>query len=279
MKQDINKLRDESPVDELFARRLARHSVKPDPAAWERLQTRLAGDSAPRIVVFWQNPAVVRYAAAACVTLLLLAGGWWFLRPLDEILIVHNQRVTQPEKREQLPKTVPTTDRPLPPMTRQTQPMIARNARTLPSSNPAGQAVANAKRAEPKPARSNALPNQQPGEQLAQTEIKPLTISSVTVPKPTEKPITGRVLVVTIAEPDALIEARQAANWSESAEKIIVMADRANPTATDSNLSAQRRRGNRGVGATVASTDDQSLLNLAYRAIKNKVTTNKSLKQ
>ena len=93
MKQDTNNPPSASPVDDLFARRLGQHSVVPDKAVWGRLQSKMAGKQEVRVLAFWQNPVLHRYAAAACVSALLLAGGWLLLRPTAGTTTRQNQMV------------------------------------------------------------------------------------------------------------------------------------------------------------------------------------------
>ncbi|MFC5410579.1 hypothetical protein ACFPMF_14745 [Larkinella bovis] len=58
------------PIDDLFARQLRDHAVKPQHASWEGLQRRMAANEQR------QSPVVWWYAAAASVAVVLL-GAWW----------------------------------------------------------------------------------------------------------------------------------------------------------------------------------------------------------
>ncbi len=259
MKQDINNPSSRSPVDELFARRLGQHSVVPDKAGWKNLQARMAaGSQKPRVVAFWQSPTVYRYAAAACLAALLLTGSWLWLRPAPEPLVAKNQRVIWPGKSTQ-------SAMPVPPITQKPEPILARQAETpnMPKLDKPG--LAEAKPHKTSPVQEIITTAAQVDVQLTRIDTKPTTTPAVAAPA---EVLTGRVLVVTIPEPDALIEARQAANWSDSAGKAPVVRVAAKP-ATRKGLLQQLRRVSDSID--VASNDEQGLVNKAYLIIKNKL--------
>ena len=284
MKQDTNNQPDKSPVDDLFARRLGQHSIAPDKAGWEKLQAKMTGKPEARVVVFWRNPTVHRYAAAACVSALLLTGGWLLLRPTDDVSTRQNQMATTATGQK----------------TRQTNAIKGRRGN-------ADNRVANQQIAAQEPANQQSMSQQsvtssvskrtekladqtkwganQSGQaakpvdqyaddQVVKIETTPTSISLITVPT---KPVAEQVLIVTIAEPDALIEARQAANWSESAEKTLAV-DVVQKPAKSGKFLQQVARVRNGNGIELAGDADQGLLSRAFQTIKNK-TNNKSLKQ
>jgi hypothetical protein len=283
MKQTTNNPPDKSPVDDLFARRLGQHSIVPDKAAWERLQSKMAGQPEARVLAFWQNPMVHRYAAAACVSALLLVGGWLLLRPTDGTITRQNQIATagtsQKTAKANITKKGQSNlenrikDQRIAVQRSENQGLVQQPA-TSSVSKFAEKMIAQTRRSEKQLIPTPKPVNQRPGSQLAKTETLPTEISPITIPA---KPVAEQVLIVTIAEPDALIEARQAANWSESAEKTLVVDVSAQPTRNNS-LFQQLKRVREGNGLELAGNDDQSLLSRAYQTIKKK-TNNKSLKQ
>jgi hypothetical protein len=305
MNPDMNTPPKKSPVDELFARRLQAHRVSPDPATWQRLQTRLrAGTTPPRTLGVWQQPAV-RYAAAACVLLLLLAGGRYLLHPETE-QIANSQPTTNLKpagerlaggrsdgRRAKATGGEKNTNNrraaTLFPANESTGRIIGHpDGMTRPSGNPAGMTDRVSARSVEKKRRVN-LSNQSPdlgrpdvlarqnpasrptppnpGETLAQTKNKPLLVSEL--PK-TGPGSAGRVLIVTMAEPDALVEARKTANWSDSAAKTLTLD--LTPLANGGKRPGLAPPGNPADRADMAAADERGLVNNAYRIIRNKLS-------
>jgi hypothetical protein len=299
MKQDTNNPPEESPVDALFARRLGQHSIAPPKAGWERLQARVSGQPETRVLLFWQNPVTYRYAAAACVMALLLAGGWLLLGPRSSALMPENELATSvknknrangfTKKQPRQQQTQPINQAEELAQKQMPQPTLGvLNQKQKPIYPNANGALTVRKTTQQKPGTQLAIINQAEQNaaktelkfdepkpiQLAKTEIRPSSASAIS---PQTKLVSEQVLVVTIAEPDALIEARQAANWSESAEKTLVVEVAKQPTK-GRKLLDQLKRVRDGEGLELAGNDDQSLLSRAFQTIKNK-TNNKPIKQ
>ncbi len=257
-----------SPVDDLFARRLQQHSVTPDPAGWQRLQDRIAAkQTGPVALAFWQRPVVMRYAAAACVVAVLLLGVWWFGPTNAPQIATRKPALLQQQTQHEQPSAVPQWVH-LP-----TQ-MVTQNSRSLPMQKQVKASLAYQQQPSKKPLLTPPIAGAQPVAQLAQTTPPPPPSSTATT---TPTPRSEQVLVVTIAEPNMLIEARQAANWSESPEKMIVLKAAPNP-AKDSSRLAERSRIEAGKRMDLADNDEQSLVLKAYQVIRNKFTK-KTLKQ
>lgn len=283
MKQDTNNQPDKSPVDDLFARRLGQHSVAPDKAGWERLQAKMAGKKEARVLVFWQNPTVYRYAAAACVSALLLAGGWLLLRSADGVKTSQNQIATTKtgQKTREINATKNGRDNTGNRVADQqimqqsvNQQLVVDKPATAFIPKLTEKMVAQTKRGVNQAIHVTKPVDQGSDDLVIQTETTPISISPITVPA---KPVAEQILIVTIAEPDALIEARQAANWSESAEKTLVVDVSPKPTK-GRRILQQVVRVRNGEGVELAGDADQGLLSRAFQTIKNKVN-NKSLKQ
>lgn len=286
MKQDTNNPQDKSSVDDLFARRLGQHSIAPDKAGWERLQSKMAGKPEARVLTFWQNPTLHRYAVAACVSALLLAGGWgWLLlRSADGVMTRQNQVATTKtgQKTEQIgikegrqrSSNDRIADQQIVERLVESQRVSARKSKAISTPELAEKMIAQTKRSASQPVRAIKPVERHPDSQLAETGAIPIAINPITAPT---KPVAEQVLIVTIAEPDALIEARQAANWSESAEKTLIVDVSPKPTK-GRRILQQVVRVRNGAGLELAGNDDQSLLSRAFQTIKNK-TNNKPLKQ
>ncbi len=291
MKQDTNSPPVKLPVDDLFARRLGQHSIAPDKAGWERLQAKMAGQPEAPVLAFWRNPIVYRYAAVACVSALLLAGGWWLQRSTDGVNTPRNQVAASGNRKNSgavvnhrnKPQSRQPTEQLAVQQSQQSilpQQEIRPNVRAAAKNEPvAVQRLTEIRIAQTKELRNQSMPKQpeigqKPATQLAKIETMPTAISPISV---SPKPVAEQVLIVTIAEPDALIEARQAANWSESAERTLVV-DVAQKPVKSGKFLQQVARVRNGEGLELAGDADQSLLSRAFQTIKNKAN-NKSLKQ
>ncbi len=284
MKQDINNPPAKSPVDDLFAHWLRQHRIAPDKAGWERLQAKMTKKQEPSVLTFWQNPAVYRYAAAACVSALLLAGGWLLLRPDDGVATRQNpvaasqtsQKAGQANSmrngRSNLGNRI--ADQQLTQQQPVSQQPVVQQPATVSLPEQPEKMVAQTKRAANRPTYAIDPIGQDPDGQVTKNETVPTPISQTSVPT---KPVAEQVLIVTIAEPDALIEARQAANWSESVEKTLVVDVAQKPTK-GRRILQQVARVRNGDGIELAGDADQGLLSRAFQTIKNKAN-NKPLKQ
>lgn len=251
----------------------------------------MAGQPEAPVLAFWRNPIVYRYAAVACVSALLLAGGWWLQRSTDGVNTPRNQVAASGNRKNSgavvnhrnKPQSRQPTEQLAVQQSQQSilpQQEIRPNVRAAAKNEPvAVQRLTEIRIAQTKELRNQSMPKQpeigqKPATQLAKIETMPTAISPISV---SPKPVAEQVLIVTIAEPDALIEARQAANWSESAERTLVV-DVAQKPVKSGKFLQQVARVRNGEGLELAGDADQSLLSRAFQTIKNKAN-NKSLKQ
>ncbi|WP_461115649.1 hypothetical protein [Spirosoma jeollabukense] len=308
MKKPIEKL----PIDELFARKLGNMSLPPKADGFERLQARMGQGKPEAKIVFWQNPSVQRYmATAACLILVCLFG--WLYWPAGEETVsddaqmavnksvvpkqvpIQNQKekvqliesegpgVKAPDLLEQKAKVEQVakadkpsvnksdTDRPI----KQSQKAAKSNLRNVaPVANE--PVLAQIKSVEKKPEPTTS-PSVNPttvtvatSEQLAENK---------TVPKPA--PAAERVLVVTIAEPEALVAARQAVVASIEEKSTVAVADKPAKEAKGNSLWQQVKRIKQGEVLARGDNNDNesSLLGRAYSGLKHSLEKDKSAKQ
>ncbi|WP_144051808.1 hypothetical protein [Fibrisoma limi] len=261
-------------------------SLTPGNDAWEALQERL-GQKKQRVVI-WRNPVLYRYAAAAACLILVALFGWLYW-PAETNMQVQHQQVAvstqkpvqstkkqESEKSEQPEQNLPST---------QTNAQTERPVEQLADvRKPGRSANFNKSKASVTSSPNDNLEKVQRSEEpiIAKSEPvkapveQPTTVSSepvVAAAKPA--PTADRVLVVTIAEPDALIAARQAAQETE--EKVVVMNPEETKRKGVKKLLDQLQRVKQGEVAVAKRDNEQgTLLGWAYRGIKQSFEKDKS---
>lgn len=280
----MRKHTEKPPIDDLFARKLGNMSLAPGNDAWEALQERL-GQKKQR-VVFWRNPVLYRYAAAAACLILVALFGWLYW-PAGTGTQINNQQVAA------------NAQKPVQPTNTQKSERNEQPEQNLPPTHTGGQTeqpveqLANVR----KPGRSTDVSkksgssNENDNLEKIQRSEEPVIAKSEPVKVPTEQPATvsnepvvatakpaptaERVLVVTIAEPDALIAARQAAQETE--EKVVVMNPEETKRKGFKKLLDQIQRVKQGEVAVAKDENEQgTLLGWAYRGIKQSFEKDKS---
>jgi hypothetical protein len=296
----MKKHADKQPVDDLFARKLENMSLPPSSDGFARLQARMSGRQPEVRTVFWRNPAVQPYIAiAACVLLCLF--GWLYLWPgtttSDKTAVavnksaklpVPNQRAGQSNTQggEQVAKAQPVL--PL----NNTEPRTT----SLPLSSPSKSASDNQHLARLDQSSTKSKPESQSlpavgsathTEQVAEVDLKASPAESIPekqvatyLSKPA--PVAERVLIVTIAEPEAMVAARQAVTSPTIDKVIVAAASKPEPEAkSTATIWQQVKRLKQGeVFARKESGDDErGLIGRAYSGLKQTLDKDKSVKQ
>lgn len=308
----MKKHTEKPPIDELFARRLGNMSITPSPDGFERLQARMGKAKPEAKIVFWQNPVMQRYmAAAACLVLVSLFG--WLYWPSGngadstQTQIATNQRVpsgspsekTVPVVTDQQPQTNETLAKGTDARVLDTTPadqvatVNTSPGQTLPTMNPQKRSEEQTKPTE-RPA-IDAMPTvaqTKPMETKVQPEIV-APVAPVNSPKavteqladskPSTKPALAqeRVLEVTIAEPEALVAARQVAKTAVEAKAIAAQTDKPEKETKAGNLWQQVKRIKSGevfARQDKFGDDEGGLLGRAYSGLKHSLEKDKSEK-
>jgi hypothetical protein len=309
----MKKHTEKPPIDELFARRLGNMSITPSADGFERLQARMGKAQPEARIVFWRNPVMQRYmAAAACLVLVSLFG--WLYWPSGsntesgQTQIATNQRVpsgppsekTVPGANDRQPQTNQTSEKGTDAKMFETTPAdqvaaVNTNPRqTLPTMNPQKRSVEQTKSTEIQPdiAAMPTVAQTKPVQIKTQTEIvAPVTpvnpLKAVTEQladnKPTTKPspVQERVLEVTIAEPEALVAARQAAKTAVETKAMVAQTDKPEKETKAGSLWQQVKRIKNGevfARQDKFGDDEGGLLGRAYSGLKHSLEKDKSEK-
>lgn len=296
----MKKPTNEPPIDDLFARKLGNASLPPSPDGFARLQSRLGQRGPEARLVFWRNPAVYGYAAAAaCLLLVFLFGARYGSGP-DKVPgegpVAVNQ-VTRPSAQ----KPAPTTDSaaadahlnansPTPDITIPNPDQLAaldKATKTTESKpkvygNPAAQMDRPAVKAIPAPDNEPVLARSKNDTKEAVPPVSTSAVGALAQNAPKPAPPAERVLIVTIAEPAALVAARQAVANAEP-EPAVARADQPDKNDQPTNLTKfwrQVKRVKRGeVFARQDSNDERGLLNRAYSGLKQSFEKDKPARQ
>ncbi|MBD2699686.1 hypothetical protein IC229_03490 [Spirosoma sp. BT702] len=300
----MKKHTEKQPIDDLFARKLGDMSLRPSADGFERLQARMGQQTAETRLVFWRNPAMQRYVSAAACLVLVCTLGWRYWPNSDKAIsggpnvAVNKSQTTRP-KNPVNPATEVLTKQSSSDDATSAQPATLANEQTqLVAKTPSKRSklttqpiheqksVGAPERSEPvlakiestqsHPTIENARPN------VAQ--IDPMNSGQIASPERTVKPIAAseRVLVVTIAEPEALAAARQDVK-EVNAEKSIADTDQ-NPekSAKTGGLWNQVKRFKEGeifARRDNQPSEDRGLLSRAYTGLKHSLEKDKSTKQ
>lgn len=227
----MKKHTEKPQIDELFARKLGNTSLRPRSDGFARLQARMDQNKPEPRMVFWRNPAMQRYMAAAACLLLVCLFGWLYWPSTGATEQSRNQLATNQSVEPTLKKPVQkgisrqqdgqrpdvSEEESLAPDVNTNQVAITDNSekssdtnyrkasRVSVQENPvrSSQSVPVA----PMLAQERPLENKAKVEPASPTYIAPITqvpTEQVADAKPVAKPspVTERVLVVTIAEPE-----------------------------------------------------------------------------
>lgn len=300
---------DKQPLDELFARKLENMSLPPSPDGFARLQARMGKGTIEQKIVFWREPAIQRYMAiAACLLVVCLFGWLYMANEADSVskgdVVAVNP--TTPGTKNGQPEAQaahkPADNGAVTPTAPEgvTPNLASEKAAELVAveinKEKAGGAKATDQRvALEKPAIDKAkkqplkMPVQEmvkPAEQIARIEVSPVmaepvidkpVIAAVNKPVPTAE----RVLVVTIAEPEALVAARRTVKASAQDETVADADAKSDKEAKAGSLWSQVKRLKQGeiFARKDEGEDDRGLLGRAYSGLKHSLDKDKSIKQ
>ncbi len=311
MKNRIEK----PPIDELFARKLENMTLPPRPDGLARLQARM-GQRSETPVVFWHNPTVQRGMALAACVLLVCGLGWQYLRhtaPLNKVAVAVNKPVGLPGRPRigQLQPDQPNSSRHVDVAT--SQPSLARQktgsvdskspdvSLNAPNETVNGKStndnrqIANADRTM----HLNAQPHQpmpvilpiKTGELAKKETLDPLQKmenasampeKQITVASNKPMPAAERVLVVTIAEPEALIAARQLTEKAIARTNPAMAAENGPKETKAASLWQQMKRVKQGdifARKEPDLADERGLISRAYSELKQTFDKDKTIKQ
>jgi hypothetical protein len=313
----MKKQSEKQPVDDLFARKLGNMSLPPSPDGFARLQARMGQSKQETKLVFWRNPEMQRYmAAAACLLLVCLFG--WLYWPSSDKSPIHGVRIATNQSGKSASKeNIPTQKQVdqgksvdnesidneaipvIPDQDVATEQLAHENK--APNINKMNSSLADRTVDNHKPIRKSmpfstnepvfaqtSPPNTKAKPEVVKQEIIQPNLQSTTEQvaetKPIVKPVPAaeRVLVVTIAEPEALVAARQAAITAVEEKSIVASADKPEKEAKTGGLWQQVKRIKQGevfARQDSPNDDERGLLGRAYNGLKHSLDKDKSAKQ
>ncbi|QJW91845.1 hypothetical protein HNV11_21905 [Spirosoma taeanense] len=254
-------------------------------------------------VVFWRNLAIHRYMAiAACLVVVCLFG--WLYWPSTNTALPGNSQVAgakgpaglsnKDDGRSSKQEVVASA--------KETRISAGEQARSLPvdQGTEGGQLARAEKPAMTKSARSWRQPSAKPvfaldEAALAQTKVVETRANPAGIPadlgKPTATPAqeqlaskpgpsSERVLIVTIAEPEALVAARQAAKMAVEEKMVAAVDNKPEKESRAGTIWQQVKRIKQGeILARHDNDDDRGLLGRAYNGLKHSLDKDKPTKQ
>lgn len=303
----MKKHTEKQPIDDLFARKLGNMSLPPSPNGFERLQARMGQGKPEAGVVFWRNPAMQRYMAAAACLLLVSLFGWLYwptsVQKPNGSLVATNQKVlpnsraiTQKQVKQQA--QTPAPDAATPDFLSQETPanQVAQVEKTSiknddnrhvveqsSKTNKAALKILPSTSNEPvltqiKPVEGKNIPEVMSPDVV--TPSNPVVADNQTISKPA--PPAERGLVVTIAEPELLVAARQAAKASVEDKAVVAVNGKPERDAKEGGLWQQVKRIKQGevfARRDNPDNDERGLLGRAYSGLKQSFEKDKPAKQ
>ena len=304
----MEKHNEKQPVDDLFARKLKNMTLPPSPDGFTRLQARMGRGEPEGRVIFWRNPVVLQYMAVAACLLMICLFGWLYLSaetPLSGAATVSvNKPIGSPEK--QHPRKQPNLDLKVGVTAtgsipdRKTPASADSEAIDLPFAERERVAVGKSINDNRRAARTDRTTRRvettfhdtppavpiTPTERVAGTEANTLPVepkSENQVAAVTNKPasVAERVLIVTIAEPKALLAARQVVESPSGEQGIVAVDDRPEKENKAANLWQQVKRMKQGevFARKDVNDDERGLISRAYSGLKQTLDKDKSVKQ
>ncbi|QKZ11470.1 hypothetical protein [Spirosoma sp. KUDC1026] len=283
------------PVDELFARKLANLSLPPDERAFNRLQARMAQQRQPEKVVFWHTPTFQRSVAAAACIVLVATLGWYAQSTNQDRHAAVNTQKTIARHIQQVRPVEQEKPEVSEAVAQQTAPDVQFTKPVPKLNQEIGEPVISKERiievatiSKPKASKSQvSLTKEKTGpapnvierkseEQVASVILTPAKDDET--PKPAAS--APRTLVVTIAEPDVLVAAKQTAQ--EADQKVVSVNQNTSETGAGKfwRRIQQIRTGETAVAnAAVGDNDEKGLLDRAYSEIKHSFQKNKPARQ
>ncbi|QIP17586.1 hypothetical protein G8759_35560 [Spirosoma aureum] len=311
----MKKHTEKPPIDDLFARKLGNMSLSPGSDGFARLQARLGQQKPEAKVVFWRNPAVYGYTAAAACLLLVCLFGWLYwpsgnATKVGGAEVATNKPVKERKNRQSMPVKAGHSEKAMPNATVEEPSTIDKVSQSTDTEQHFAAHSVKSSSVE-KAQSSRKVMSDKVDAEIAKTatnesvlaQVKPVdnkakeenvTISSVASAQPTltDQPVIAAVktvptsergLVVTIAEPEALVAAREAAKSAieEKAKAVVATNDKPEKENKAGHLWQQVKRFKQGeVFARGDNGDNESgLLGRAYSGLKHSIEKDKSAKQ
>jgi hypothetical protein len=285
----MNEPTKKQPVDELFARKLANLSVSPDERGFTRLQARMNQRTQPEKVVFWRTPTFQRSIAAAACLALIGTLGWYAqsttsqnpVGDAQQAMASRNQSV-RPAETVKLDANESVAQQVVPqaqiekPISKGKVELRATATTKRPAGELAAVTISKNNRNKTKPTANNSVIERKNAEQqIASVTPAPSNENTTTVPVTT----APRTLVVTIAEPDVLVAAKQTAQ--EADQKLVVVSK--NTTETGAGKLWRKiqhiRTGETALADAPVDEDEKGLLDRAYGQLKHSFQKNKPARQ
>ncbi len=301
---------EKQPIDDLFARKIGNMSLPPSADGFERLQARM-GQQKPEVrLIFWHNPTVQQYMAAAACLLLVCLFGWLYWpsggaveqsqMATNQQEVAHPKKSVQPQIKQRQNETKPNVETPNSLDQDIYSEQIAVSAKSVEKDKRNNGSASRS--TESDKAINKTVPTETNKPVLAQTKPieTPTTadtpalntlqgVSRATVEQLAENkaitksiPVAERVLVVTIAEPESLIAARQTAKASVEDKAVVTQNEKSEKETKVSGLWQQVKRIKQGdvfARQDDMSNDDRGLLGRAYNGLKHSFDKDKSAKQ
>ena len=293
---------DKHQLDDLFARKLGNAVLPTNADGYARLQARMgqSQDEKKPGFVIWRNPNMPRALAIAACLLLVCLFGWLYLstnanQPIQgpQVATTQSNRpaINVPETPQDKATNAPTVDRSdesAPATSNQPAEQIAaivsktnKQDRITSQSSALRQVVKSTTVAiQPDALAQNQPTNQKSADALPLKTLGKGTTAPTTDPVAAIKPVsTQRTLVVTIAEPERLVAARQAVKM-EVMETALASASKPEQAAKP-GFWEQIRRVKEGEGLIRSddTNDERGLLNRAFSSLKNSIEKDKTARQ
>ncbi|MCK8492131.1 hypothetical protein M0L20_09755 [Spirosoma sp. RP8] len=299
------------PIDDLFARKLGNMSLPPSSDGFERLQARLGQTTEKPKVVFWRNPDSYRYMAAAACLLLVCLFGWLYWPSGDPAQTdrnsvasnkrIENHKLEQPSSTRmggsQESRQAEKADNPVIDETAATDQLAQASSPTkgrkgIRNDNREVNTANAPVELTRKLTGGSVAAQTTPGKPSDKIDSERLATNSAASSQPTSSdqpivaavkpaPATERVLIVTIAEPEALVAARQAAKTAIEEKTALAANDKSEKENKSPNIWQQVKRFKQGDVFARGDKDDSEsgLLGKAYSGIKHSFEKDKAVKQ
>lgn len=292
---------EKQPIDDLFARKLKDISLPVRSDGLARLQARMGQPKAETRVVFWRDPTVQRFMAIAACLVLICLFGWLYLSSETPVstrgdAVATNKNAATPARDSMKneagdkPLIASTKPAPTPEASKQTNSKLAEKSdqSVIRIQEKLDQRVARRDLGMPEPGKGLSEPTILSSEKdlkpIAKADDKPV-LPEATVEKVAtiQKPAVAaeRVLVVTIAEPEALVAARRTAKVPAADDSVDSMDGRPEKETKMATLWQQVKRIKQGeiFARKDAGEEERGLIGRAYSGLKQTLDKDKSIKQ
>ncbi len=282
-------------IDDLFARKLGGASLRPGSDGFARLQARVRLSQPGERTVLWRNPVVQRYISMAACLVLVAGLGWWYSSSntgsLSEKTQMADKQLAQPKLSNDAKETLASqTVKKTPTQSTRSEtslvnqptpvlPVVGQNQRQVAQAGRVASNVKKNRRAQPSEMTGIVAEARTPASnELTKGRANPVEPTVASAPTPNLS--TERVLIVTIAEPAALVAARQEAQPAAQDQPKLTMTDKLPKEAKVAGLWQQIKRVKQGevFARRDNDADEGGLLSRAYNGLKQSLDKDKSPK-